>query len=64
MVTIHNALSRMSGKLSRTGFRCVKGSNLFSLIDFTAKEVNDFDYGWYNHVRPHKYNGGLTPYAA
>lgn len=54
----------MSGKLSRTGFRCVKGSNLFSLIDFTAKEVNDFDYGWYNHVRPHKYNGGLTPYAA
>ena len=41
-------------------------TNLFfykseSEIDFS---VNDFSYGWYNHVRPHTYNGGLTPYAA
>lgn len=26
--------------------------------------VGDFVYGWYNHVRPHAYNGGLAPYAA
>lgn len=26
--------------------------------------VDDFAYGWYNHVRPHTYNVGGTPYAA
>lgn len=26
--------------------------------------VNDFSYVWYNHVRPHSFNGGLTPFAA
>jgi putative transposase len=41
-------------------------TNLFS---FKSKEnldhsVNDFAYGWYNHVRPHTYNGGRTPAAA
>jgi transposase InsO family protein len=41
-------------------------TNLFS---FKTKEdldlsVSDFAYGWYNHVRPHTYNGGRTPCAA
>jgi transposase InsO family protein len=26
--------------------------------------VVEFRYGWYNRVRPHTYNGGLTPAAA
>ena len=26
--------------------------------------INDFAYVWYNHVRPHTFNGGLTPFAA
>lgn len=26
--------------------------------------VAEFAYGWYNRVRPHTYNGGLTPAAA
>lgn len=26
--------------------------------------VNDFAYVWYNHVRPHTYNNGLTPFEA
>jgi transposase InsO family protein len=26
--------------------------------------VSDFAYFWYNHVRPHSYNGYLTPYEA
>lgn len=26
--------------------------------------VNDFAYVWYNHVRPHTFNGGLTPFEA
>lgn len=26
--------------------------------------VNYFAYGWYNHVRPHSYNCGLTPSTA
>lgn len=25
------------------------------------KVITDFAYVWYNHVRPHSYNGGLTP---
>jgi len=41
-------------------------ANLFS---FKSKKemddaINEFAYGWYNHVRPHTYNGGLTPSAA
>jgi putative transposase len=26
--------------------------------------VNNFAYVWYNHVRPHTFNGGLTPFKA
>jgi len=26
--------------------------------------VNNFAYIWYNHVRPHTFNGGLTPFEA
>jgi transposase InsO family protein len=25
--------------------------------------VAEFAYGWYNRIRPHTYNGGLTPAA-
>lgn len=40
-----------------------------NLISFKSTQemdtaINDFSYGWYNHVRPHTYNGGLTPSAA
>lgn len=40
-----------------------------NLFLFKTKEdldvsVSDFAYGWYNHVRPHTYNGGLPPSAA
>lgn len=28
------------------------------------RAVNDFAYCWYNHVRPHSYNGYLTPFEA
>jgi transposase InsO family protein len=26
--------------------------------------INEFAYVWYNHVRPHSYNGYKTPYEA
>jgi transposase InsO family protein len=26
--------------------------------------INDFAFVWYNHVRPHSYNNGLTPFEA
>jgi putative transposase len=26
--------------------------------------VNNFAYVWYNHVRRHTFNGGLTPFEA
>ncbi len=26
--------------------------------------INDYAYVWYNHVRPHTFNGGLTPFEA
>lgn len=34
---VENCLSRMSGKLSRTVLRRGKGSNPFSLVDFTSE---------------------------
>lgn len=41
-------------------------TNLFSFKSVKEMDtaINDFAYGWYNHVRPHTYNGGLTPSAA
>ena len=39
---VENCLSRMSGKLSRTVLRRGKGSNPFSLVDFTSKEYIKF----------------------
>jgi len=41
-------------------------ANLFSFKSAQEMDVsiNDFAYVWYNHVRPHTYNGGLTPCAA
>ncbi len=26
--------------------------------------INKYVYVWYNHIRPHSYNGGLTPFEA
>ena len=28
------------------------------------KAVNNYVYVWYNHIRPHNYNGNLTPFEA
>ena len=28
------------------------------------KAVSDFAFYWYNHIRPHSFNGGLTPFQA
>jgi transposase InsO family protein len=41
-------------------------TNLFSFKSEREMDmaVNDFAYGWYNHVRPHTYNRGLTPSMA
>ena len=39
---VKKCLSRMSGKLSRTVLRRGKGSNPFSLVDFTSKEFTEF----------------------
>lgn len=40
-----------------------------NLFTYRTKEeldraVREFAYAWYNHVRPHTYNKGRTPYAA
>lgn len=40
-----------------------------NLFTYRTKEeldlaVKEFAYVWYNHVRPHSYNQGRTPYAA
>lgn len=32
--------------------------------DELCRAVNDFAYVWYNHVRPHTFNRGLTPFEA
>ncbi len=32
--------------------------------DALYKAVDDFAYVWYNHLRPHTFNGGLTPFEA
>ena len=29
--------------------------------DQLNEAITDFAYVWYNHVRPHSYNDGLTP---
>lgn len=41
-------------------------TNLFSFKSKADldKSVNDFAYVWYNHVRPHTYNGGRPPCVA
>lgn len=26
--------------------------------------INTFSYVWYNHIRPHTFNDGLTPFEA
>lgn len=42
---------------------------LIYLFEYETKQkldtaVAEFAYGWYNRIRPHTYNGGLTPAAA
>jgi len=41
-------------------------TNLFSFKSEQEMDlaVDDFAYGWYNHVRPHTYNRGLPPAVA
>lgn len=44
-------------------------SEHINLFVYRTKEdldlaVKEFAYVWYNHVRPHTYNQGRTPYAA
>lgn len=36
----------------------------FKTNEMLDKAVYDFSYTWYNHVRPHSFNGGLTPFEA
>lgn len=36
----------------------------FDSIEQLNQDTNDFIYGWYNHVRPHTFNGGSTPNEA
>ncbi|WP_442871360.1 integrase core domain-containing protein [Anaerotignum sp.] len=41
----------------------------FNLFTFNSSDemnrgIYEFVYGKYNHVRPHSYNKGLTPYKA
>lgn len=44
-------------------------NELIYLHDYPSKEalyasVEEFAYVWYNHVRPHSYNGYKTPFEA
>jgi putative transposase len=32
--------------------------------DELTRAVDDYAYVWYNHLRPHTFNGGLTPFEA
>lgn len=36
----------------------------FKTDESLDRAVYDFSYTWYNHVRPHSFNGGLTPFEA
>lgn len=38
--------------------------NTFENDEQLDKEVNKYVYVWYNHIRPHSHNGGLTPFEA
>ncbi len=38
--------------------------NKFENDEQLDKAVNKYVYVWYNHIRPHSYNGGLTPFEA
>ena len=49
-------------------YNTLKNEHL-NLFTYKTKEeldtaVKEFAYVWYNHVRPHSYNQGRTPYAA
>lgn len=38
--------------------------NKFETDTQLDESVNRYVYVWYNHIRPHTYNGGLTPFEA
>ena len=38
--------------------------NKFENDEQLNKAVNKYVYVWYNHIRPHSHNGGLTPFEA
>lgn len=47
-------------------YNTLKHEMLFHHVFETEKElfraVQEFAYGWYNQIRPHSYNGNLTPF--
>lgn len=38
--------------------------NIYYSADTLDEAVSHYVFLWYNHVRPHSYNGGLTPFEA
>lgn len=36
----------------------------FKTDNLLNRAVNNYTYSWYNHLRPHSFNGGLTPFEA
>ena len=38
--------------------------NIYYSPETLDEAVNHYVFLWYNHVRPHSYNGGLTPFEA
>lgn len=38
--------------------------NIYYSADALDESVKHYVFLWYNHVRPHSYNGGLTPFEA
>lgn len=38
--------------------------NKFYTEEQLDKAVNKYVHVWYNHIRPHTYNDGLTPFEA
>jgi putative transposase len=38
--------------------------NKFTTEESFDEAVNRYSFVWYNHIRPHTFNGGLTPFEA
>ncbi|WP_187115109.1 hypothetical protein, partial [Clostridium tyrobutyricum] len=57
---VKECLSRMSGKLSRTVLRRGKGSNPFSLVDYTSCEFENYLLDTY--LITHSFSAKGCPY--